>query len=165
MRRAFTDAAGREWSVSISVTAIKRVRASLGVDLYKLLDDGFAGLSSLLGDPVSLVDVIYVLCRGQADAAGVSDEAFGEAMAGDALESATSAFCGALVDFFPNPRARAAMERLLATGETLREKVLDRAEAELASLDADRLADALSRSSGSSPESSDSIPAPSPSAS
>jgi hypothetical protein len=57
------------------------------------------------------------------------------------------------------------MERLLATGETLREKVLDRAEAELASLDADRLADALSRSSGSSPESSDSIPAPSPSAS
>jgi hypothetical protein len=57
--RTFTDNAGRTWIVQVNVAAIKRVRGLLGVDLYKLLDDGFQALAKLVSDPVQLADVLY----------------------------------------------------------------------------------------------------------
>ncbi len=65
--KTFTDNAGRTWTVSINVAAIKRVRGLLDVDLYKLVDDGFQPLSKLVSDPVQLADVLYCLCKDEAD--------------------------------------------------------------------------------------------------
>ena len=100
----FTDNADRTWTVAINVAAIKRVRGLVQVDLYKLIDDGFKPLAELIADPVRLADVLYCLCKDEADARQVSDEDFGRALAGDAITLAADAFVEELIDFFPDAR-------------------------------------------------------------
>ena len=165
MPNAFKDTEGRTWQVAITVADVKRVRSLLDIDLYKLLDDGFKGLGELVADPVALVDLVYVLCRPEADRRGVSDEDFGRAMAGDCIEDAVDAFLGALTDFFPNPRVRQSLTSLLAKGRRVRDLVMDRATEQIGAIDVDSEAARWIASSGSSPASSASTPAPSPSAS
>ena len=132
----FKDLAGRYWSVRVDVGAVKRVRSALGVDLMQVAQgkNSEGGrepgvLERLASDPVLLVDVIYVLCRDQAEAHGVSDEEFGAAMAGDALDHAVQAMLGAIVDFFPHPRERAALKRLLEAAAQEADRARDRMEA------------------------------------
>jgi hypothetical protein len=161
--RTFTDNAGRVWTVAIHAASIKRVQGLLKVNLYKLIDDNFKGLGELLADIIQLVDVLYCLCKEEADAKNVSDEDFGRALGGDALYRATDAFLEELIDFFPDPRARSNLRKLLAEGRKVRGRMMDRAEQVLASFDADREANKLLRSFGIAPESSESTPAPSPS--
>lgn len=161
----FRDNAGRSWPVAINVAAVRSCRGLLGLDLYGLVDDQFAGLGALLGDPCRLVDVLYVLCRDEAARLGVSDEDFGRAMAGDALEHAADAFLAELADFFPNPRVRAGLRQVVEKGRRVRDLMLDHAESLLAGLDPDSEARRLIASSGGSRGSSASTPAPSPSAS
>ena len=55
----------------------------------------------MTGDPVLLVDLLYCICKVQADAAGVTDEEFGAGLAGDSIQAATDAFLDELIDFFP----------------------------------------------------------------
>ena len=102
--KTFKDNAGRSWTVSVTVDAVKRVRSLVGINLLDAIDGNL--IERLVGDPVLLCDVLFALCRPEADRLGVSDEAFGQAMAGDALEHATSALLEELVDFFPNPKRR-----------------------------------------------------------
>lgn len=153
----FRDNAGRAWDVVVHVLAVKRVRAALGVDLYRLVDDGLKGLGELLADPVLLVDVLYVLCREAAEAAGVSDEDFGRSLAGDALERAAQAFLEALTDFFPDRRARQALRTVTRKGREMRERMLDVLEAKLDEVD-DSTAATSSGSFGVSPASPASTP-------
>ena len=87
--RAFTDNAGRSWSLAVNVDAIKRVKSLLGVNLMDAVEGTL--LEKLVSDPVLLCDVIYAVCKPQADAQGVRDEDFGRAMAGDAIDLATTA--------------------------------------------------------------------------
>ena len=63
-------------------------------------------LEQLSTDPILLCDVVYVLCKPEADQQNVTDEQFGQAMAGDAIEHATTALLEELVDFFPLARRR-----------------------------------------------------------
>ena len=163
--RAFTDNHGRTWTISIHVAAVKRCRALLDVDLYGLVDDGFDGLSKLLGDPVALVDVLYVLCRDEADKLGVSDEDFGRGLGGDGLGRAVDAFLEELTDFFPDPRVRGGLRRVIEAGRQVRDRLMDRMERKLDALDPDLEAERLSGTSGDSPASSASIRARSRSAS
>jgi hypothetical protein len=162
---AFKDNAGRTWEIVINVAQVKRVRGLLGLDLLGLVDDGFAGLGKLLGNPVDLVDCIYVLCKADADAAGVTDEDFGRAMAGDAIGAAADAFYEEFRDFFADPRMRGAMGELKAAAERLKGKLLDRVEMELRQAEATFEASTSTDPSGSSPASSDSTPDPSHSSS
>ena len=112
---SFTDNAGRTWTVDITVADIKRLRAMLGVDFVNLTRADAPPEEQLLArlatDPVLLVDVLYVLCLDQAQKADITDEQFGRAMAGDAIEEATEALLQAIVDFTPNPRERARLAR------------------------------------------------------
>jgi hypothetical protein len=162
---SFKDNADRTWTIAINVTAMKRVRGLVGVDLYKLVDNGFKALGELFGDPVKLVDVIYCLCKDEADAKSISDEDFGRAMAGDAITLATDAFVEELIDFFPDPKARNSLRKIMSESRKVRDKLLANAEAMAQKIDAEREANKLMRSFGIVPESSESIPAPSPSAS
>jgi len=161
----FSDNAGRAWDVVVHVLAVKRVRAALGVDLYRLVDDGLKGLGELLADPVLLVDVLYVLCREAAESSGVSDEDFGRSLAGDALERAAQAFLEALTDFFPDRRARQALRTVTRKGREMRERMLDVLGTRLEEVDAASTAATSSGSSGGSPASPASTPTGSPSAS
>ena len=108
--KTFTDNAGRSWNISVTVDAIKRVRSLLDVDLM----EAAAGklIQQLADNPVLLCDVIYCIVKPQADAKEISDEDFGKAMAGDAIDQATTAFLEDLVNFFPS-RKREMLQKVL----------------------------------------------------
>lgn len=109
--KTFVDNAQRTWTLIVNVTSIKRVRDLLTVDLLEVLEGKL--IDRLIRDPVLLCDVIYALCKSEAEAAQVSDEDFGRAMAGDAIEHATKALLEELVNFSPNPKDRANLTKLL----------------------------------------------------
>jgi hypothetical protein len=90
--------------VQITVGTIADVRAALEVDLVDLKGNIFQRLQS---DPMLLCDVLYIVCKEQADTAGVSDVDFGRAMGGDAIDDATDALLEALINFFPRERREA----------------------------------------------------------
>ncbi len=156
--KTFTDNAGRTWTVTINVDAIKRVRTLVQVNLLDVLDDGCKLLAELHDDPVLLVDVLYCVCKPEADTQNVSDEEFGRAMSGDAILQASTALLEELSDFFPNARQRAAMKDLLKKTETVVERLLDHAETTIAELDPESVAQTAIASFGNSPESSASTP-------
>lgn len=161
---SFVDNAGRTWVIAINVAVVKRVRGLVGVDLYSLIDDGFKPLGTLVADPVKLADVLYCLCKEEADAKHVSDEDFGRALAGDAITLAADAFVEELIDFFPDARTRESLRKVVAAGRKVRGTLLDHAESVLNGIDPEAEAKKWIASFSNSPASSGSTPAPSPSA-
>jgi len=129
--KTFNDNAGRTWTVAINVDAIKRVKGLLDVNLLEIVEGTL--IEKLIRDPVLLCDVIYAVCKPQADEQGVSDEDFGRAMAGDAIEHATTALLEELVGFSPNPRDRANLGRVLETTARVMDRARDVIEARLSS--------------------------------
>lgn len=123
--RTFKDNQDREWTVEITVAAIKRVRGLAGVDLMEVLEGSNGLIEKLVRDPVILCDVIYAASKPQADERQVSDEAFGASMAGDAIEHATAALLEELVDFCPSPRDRANLGRVLKATRDVMDKARD----------------------------------------
>ena len=111
--KTFTDNAGRTWTIAINVDAIKRVKGLLDVNLLEVVEGTL--IERLIRDPILLCDVVYVVCKPEADEKRVSDEDFGRAMAGDAIEHATKALLEELVGFSPSPRDRANLQRVLET--------------------------------------------------
>lgn len=105
---SFHDSQGRKWSLSLSLAQAKKLKDTLGVDLL----DGGPSINRLASDPYTVANVLYLLCESQAAAAGVTDEQFGEALAGDAIDDATEALLNALVDFFPK-RQRGTLKMML----------------------------------------------------
>lgn len=126
--KTFRDNAGRTWTVSINVDAIRRVRSELGVNLMEAVEGGL--LERLACDPVLLCDVLYVVCRPEAEARSVADEDFGRAMAGDAIEHATTALLEELVDFFPQGKRR-VLHKALAKLHSVEARAVEYAQARL----------------------------------
>jgi len=162
--RTFKDNAGRQWSVEINVAALKRVRGLTGTDLMQVIEGTL--IEKLIRDPILLCDIVYAICKPEADTRTppVSDEEFGKAMAGDAIEAATTAVLEELVAFCPSPRDRANLGRVLQATTKVMERARDLVEKKLDSGELDRLADRLLATAGgssiSAPESSASTPVP-----
>jgi hypothetical protein len=166
--KSFTDNAGRSWSVEVNVAALKRVKGLTGVDLLEVLDGTL--IDRLIRDPVLLCDVLYAACKPDADQHGVTDEEFGRAMAGDAIEHATGALLDEIVSFCPSPRDRAALGRVLAATRTAMDKARDLIEQRLDSGELERAIEKAveglpglatgGNSSTAAPESSAATPAP-----
>ena len=158
--KTFTDTTGRVWTVTINVNAIKRVRALIDVDLLEVIEGTL--LERLIRDPILLCDVVYAVCKPEADKLGVTDEEFGKAMAGDAIDQATKALLEELVGFSPSPQGRANLQRILETTWRMIEKAQDVIAARIDSGEIERAAEQLlatsSDSSGSSPASAASSP-------
>jgi len=152
--------AGRTWTVAINVDAIKRVRALLDINLLEMVEGQL--IEKLIRDPVLLCDVVYAICKPEADAQGITDEQFGRAMAGDAIEHATKALLEDLVLFSPSPRDRANLQRVLQTTWRMMDKARDLIEAKLESGEMEKTVEQMlasaSGSSGISPVLSASIP-------
>ncbi len=167
MKRCFTDDGGRDWPVTITVATVKRVRSLCDVDLMAILDKSGALLARFMDDPAILGDVLYVVCKAQADERQITDEQFGELLAGDTLQNATDVFLEALVDFFPHETRRKALRRLLEKIAKVQGIVLDKAMTQLEDPELDKcmeeaVAKALApgASSTDAPGSSGSIPDP-----
>ncbi len=107
----FNDTQGRTWTVTINVDAIRRVRSLLNVNLLDAVDGNL--LEQLVVDPVLLCDILFALVQPEAQAKNVSDEDFGRALGGDALDQATTALLEGLADFFPSGK-RAVFRKALA---------------------------------------------------
>ena len=103
---SFKDNMQREWNLSISVATIKRVKELTGVNLGLLLNDEMALLQRVLGDPIELVNVVYAICVNDCERLGVTDEQFGESLAGDSIEHCIDAFMEAVIDFFPSRQGK-----------------------------------------------------------
>ena len=159
--KTFKDNAGRDWTVAVTTAAIKRLRGMLEIDLMDVVEGDL--LKKLYADPVLLVDVIYVLCKPQADAAEITDEQFGEAMAGDAIELATTALVDEIIDFFPNrrdrDRARKVMEKFRVASDRVQDALDLRADSPALDREIDRIVESAGEPSSDSPESPESIPA------
>ena len=167
--KTFTDNTGRTWTLLVNVATIKRVRALCGVDLNAIIEveDGKPSaklLERLSTDPVLLVDVLYAVCRPECEQKGVTDENFGAAMAGDAIEQATSALLDEVIDFFPEAK-RLAFRKILSASRRFEEMARKRLVAVMAdSSFEEKVVSELERLTGLSPnapESSESTPTPS----
>ena len=165
--RQFTDTKERVWDVELNVRQMKRVRDVLGIDLVNVIQAGKDGavatdtLDRVANDPILLVDILWVLCEGQAKAAGVTDDDFGSSLAGDSISDATRAFLDELVDFFPGARRlflKKAVD-LARKFETENAQMLEKA---LASPEFEEHLKTSLRPPSASLESAASTPAPSP---
>lgn len=108
----FADRAGRTWDLTLNITAVKRVKALTGVNLFDAL--GGKLMAELADDLVRLVDVVYAIVEPQCKALNITDEAFGESLGGESLDCAIQAFLGALSDFFARPDQRKVIRELAA---------------------------------------------------
>lgn len=121
---SFTDAGGQRWVVEINVTAIRRVKRALDFDLLDAIGSP-EQFQRLYLDPFLLCDLLYCLCKSQADELGVTDEQFGTGLAGDALERATDALVAGLASFFPNRRRRDLLKREAARIRAMESRALE----------------------------------------
>jgi len=161
--KIFKDGKDNSWELSINVAAIKRIRDLLNVDLLDIQTT----MPRLLGDPIFLVDVLYCLCKSQAEAKNISDEQFGEAMAGDHIGAAKNTLIEELKSFFPTPEERQAVDRAIKKGhqmiDLLRKKSLLMMDELNMDAEVDKILELFGETSTNSPESSESIPNLSPS--
>jgi hypothetical protein len=133
----FVDNAQRTWSLDLNVTLLRQIKQDLDVDLYRLDDQSM--LMRLASDPFLLAEVLYLVCREQAESQGVSPESFGTGLAGDAIDAASTALLEAIADFFPNPRKQ-LVRGVIAKLKDLDQAMLDQAAAELEAIDIQTLA-------------------------
>lgn len=129
--RSFKDNEQRSWPVSVTVSTIKRVRDRAKVNLLEILGGDL--LQKLIQDPVILCDVLFAVCEPEASKVGVSDEAFGRAMAGDALDDGCKVLLESLADFFPSPLQRANLRRVLELTTRVLTQAHEKIEARFAS--------------------------------
>lgn len=168
----FIDRRGRVWIVDIDNTTLRRVKALTDVRLLDAIDGDL--ITQLSSDPLLLGDVLFAICKPQADQQDVGDEAFAEGLAGDAIDEACKAVVDALVAYFPESRRRllrkaADKQRLIETrGLEAIERRLDDpklVDTILSELEQKLGVPTSSESSSNSPALSESTPDRSPSAS
>ncbi|MFI4876627.1 MAG: hypothetical protein ACIALR_14855 [Blastopirellula sp. JB062] len=111
---ALLDEKGRQFLVRVNGATVRELRQRLGVDLMQLLEgNDNAPLLELIGNPVNLIDALYIFCREDADAQNLTDEDFGRGLAGEAIDRAGDALLAGIVDFFPR-RRRPILQAILA---------------------------------------------------
>lgn len=117
--KLFKDSAGRDWPIVINVGSIERVKSVTGVNLLEVVEGKL--VEKLASDPALLVNVVYSLCKPDADRQQITDTMFGEAMVGDAIDRATDALLDELVSFFPN-RQRQILTKALAKARMIQDQ-------------------------------------------
>jgi hypothetical protein len=159
----FKDNSGRSWTLSLTVAAIKRVRAMTTangdpIDLAQLGDD--PSIAARMVDPMTVCDVVWCLVKPQADAENITDEQFGEGLTGTAIADAVRALLGELSDFFQTIGRTDAVQILSTTLKVAEEMIATNVRS-MVKIESNLLTSGTS--STSSPESSESTPTPSPS--
>ncbi|MDE2100053.1 MAG: hypothetical protein KGL39_22555 [Patescibacteria group bacterium] len=153
-----TDSQGQTWELSISVGSIRRVRAltrAAGEEIDLLRPElGEPPLAERLTDPCFVCDLAWCLVKPQADALAITDEQFGERMAGTAIGQAMTALYEELIDFFRST-GRQHLAEMLTQHRQIVQTIVD----QIARQVKDKVQTTLSTSS---PESSESIPPTSP---
>lgn len=151
----FNDQKGRSWALCVTVQTLRRVKAQCGINLTDIIllkpeeAPDVSLLEQLANDPVLLVDVLYAALSDEAEARGVSAQDFGEAMAGDAIETATEALLDEVIAFFPLAKRR-ILQRLMEVSRRFAERQKEALETLLESPDLEKEIERALTSSGSS---------------
>jgi hypothetical protein len=165
--KTFIDNAGRRWTIQVNVDVIRRVRDLVKVNLLEVVEGKL--LEQLISDPLLLCDILYVVCKPEAEAQKINDTDFGRAMAGDAIDGATTALLEELVDFFPAGR-RQVLGKAISKLKAFETAALQTVQTRLESPELDKHLQSLLQEqlgtpkslSGSAPASLASTPAASP---
>ena len=149
--REFRDDQGRPWMVAITVAAAERVRGLVTVDVTEDVEQSDGSVSRQTRKaPLDIIDtssiantlqilrsqygtvgeVLYAICRKQADEKKVSREDFLDGLRGDAIEAGVKAIEEELVDFFP-PRLRKMVGLLATKMDEVAAEMLGQAEARM----------------------------------
>lgn len=134
--RTFTDRLGRSWNIALTGATLKRLKGQLGgknIDLWEpmlprgadpkapqtSIDPRASLMVELQVDIPLFYDVLEAIVEPQLKAAGVEadgENGFGDAMAGDHIFAAMSAFSEEWRDFFQKlrPEVATAMEKAQA---------------------------------------------------
>jgi hypothetical protein len=89
--RSWIDVKGREWKLALTIGKLKEVKDELEIDLLE------NPLDPRLEDLVSLINVVYIVVRGQHDLGPVE---FGETLTTEGLEHLMKSFWEEYTDFF-----------------------------------------------------------------
>lgn len=153
------DDGGKPFTLEVLTDTIVRVRAATGVDLLTII--GGELIERLFNDLALTVDVLYYCCEPQAKEQELDLDKWRKRWHGDSIEAALEVLLRETADFFPRARREVLHGMIDAMG-----KVLSQAERTARSLLAqtqEKIDEAepksVGSSSGSSPESSESIPA------
>jgi len=109
--RTIVDAKGRSWDIIVDVPNIARLRETLKINLLELVIPHNTLVESL-NDPCKLVDLLFVLCRDQADEREVTDLEFGRSMTPDCIEDGLQSVLEGVVNFSPRG-VRPAYQKVL----------------------------------------------------
>ncbi len=158
----FKDTKGRDWSCEVTTTTLKRVKSLCDVQLVDTIGGPLA--HKLAADPVLLCEVLTAVVKPQLEAAGVSDDEFGDALSGDVLEGAVMALLEGVIEFLPKAK-RPMLRKMLLKARQIEAANLDAIDRQIDALNVEQLAGDPTKSGDSStnsPDTSDSTPAPSP---
>jgi hypothetical protein len=135
--KTFTDSAGRNWTISLTIDSAKRVRDLMGVNLLEP-EAGEPPLLTRLGtDEILLCDVLYCMVKPQADSQNISSEQFGQALGGDVILAAHNAFYDEIIDFFQK-RGRTDRAKAALTQQKMINLAINRIMQNLSQIDIDK---------------------------
>jgi len=155
--KAFTDRAGRNWTITLTLGTAMTVKEQLGVDLLQP-EAGDPPLLTRLGtDEMLLGEVLCAMLQQQFEAQGVTAEDVRNGFDGQTLLAAQRAFYEELIDFFQS-RGRTDRAKAVAKQVKMIDAAVTAVETRIDALDIDRtIAGAMS---GESPEDLASIHGP-----
>ena len=155
--KAFTDRAGRSWTVTLTLGTAMTVKEQLGVDLLQP-EAGDPPLLTRLGtDEMLLGEVLCAMLQQQFEAQGVTAEDVRNGFDGQTLLAAQRAFYEELIDFFQS-RGRTDRAKAVAKQVKMIDAAVTAVETRIDALDVERtIAGAMS---GESPEALASTPEP-----
>ena len=114
--KTFTDAAGRTWTLALTLGTAMKVKAKLDIDLLQP-EAGDPPLLTRLGtDEMLLGEVLCAMLDGQFETHKVTEDDVRAAFDGNTLLGAQKAFYEELIDFFRsrgrNDRAKAVAKQM-----------------------------------------------------
>lgn len=132
----YKDTAGNEWTISLTVGSILKLKKALKIDLASLDAPYPSGgttplISALFTDISLLVDVLYVLLKEQADKYNLDDVGFAETLDGQTLDAAIKAFWGEVEGFFRphRPQVSMAIQKAMALATAVNQSGVEQIEA------------------------------------
>ncbi len=136
--RTFEDAKGRTWTLELNVSALRRVRDLVQIDLAEVVEKDNALLLKLYSRPETISDAVWGIIYPQAAAMNVGRAEFDEALSGEALHRAKTALLDEITGFF--------VAFLPAEGELLKRwrELMEKMATELIRKSAEQMAQAVS---------------------
>lgn len=95
---SFRDVKDREWIVAIDAPLIEEIRREEKIDLIR---EDAKDVVALSHDLCKLVNVLWLICRRNSLASGMSPSDFAAAIYGDCFSTAADALVQAVASFFP----------------------------------------------------------------